>query len=81
MVCISLQSYQGENEDYCSHLFLIFEVIIKFPIVFVRLILGKVGLNRFTGARQIIHGRHEFGFKVIFKGFIGKIEITVAIFD
>ena len=56
-------------------------MIIKFPIVFVRLILGKVGVNRFTGARQIIHGRHEFGLEVIFKRFIGKIEITVVIFD
>ena len=61
--------------------FVIFEMIIKFPIVFVRLILGKVGVNRFTGARQIIHGRHEFGLKVIFKRFIEKIEITVVIFD
>ena len=36
----------------------------KFPIVFVRLILRKVRVDRFTGPRRKIGGRYEFACRV-----------------
>ena len=51
MISISHQGYNGENRDYCSHFSVTFETTGKFLIVFVRLILGKVGVDRFTGPR------------------------------
>ena len=42
---ISLPRYQGGNKDYCSNFSVTLETTSKFPIVFVWLILGKVGFN------------------------------------
>ena len=56
------------NRDYCSHFSVIFEVTSKCLIVFVRLMLGKVKVDGFTGPRRKIDMRYEFGLKVILKG-------------
>ena len=45
-----------------------FEATSKFPVVFVRLILGKNGVNGVTGSRREIDIRYEFDLKVILKG-------------
>ena len=47
---ISHQGYKGGNGDYCSHSSATFETTGKFLTVFVRLILGKVGVDGFTTA-------------------------------
>ena len=39
----------GDNRDYYSHILVTFETTGKFVIVFVRLILGKKGVDAFTG--------------------------------
>ena len=45
-----------------------FEIAGKFLIVFVRLILGKVGIDVFTGPRRESDVRYEFDLKVVLKG-------------
>ena len=52
IISISHQGYKGGNRDYCSHFSVTFETTGKFLIVFVRLILGKVGLERLTGSQR-----------------------------
>ena len=42
----------GDNRDYYSHILVTFETTGKFVIVFVRLILRKVGVDVFTGRRR-----------------------------
>ena len=54
--------------DYCSHISVTFETTGTFLIVFVRLILGKVGLDVFTGPRRENDIRHECYLKVVLKG-------------
>ena len=49
IICNSYQRYKGRNREYCTHFSMIFETSIKFLIVFERLILGKVGIDEFTG--------------------------------
>ena len=44
-----------------------FETTGKFLIVFVRLILGKVGVDVFTGPRRESDIRYECGLKVVLK--------------
>ena len=39
----------GGNRDYYRHILVTFDTTGKFVIVFVRLILGKVGVDVFTG--------------------------------
>ena len=51
IISISHQGYKGRNRDYCSHISVTFEITGKFLIVFVRLILRKVGVDVFTGPR------------------------------
>ena len=48
------------------------ETIGQFVIVFVRLILGKVGVDGFTGPRRKSDIRYECGLKVVVKGFEWK---------
>ena len=60
------QGYKGGNRDYCSHFSVIFETTDKFLIVFVRLILGKVGNDGFTRPRR----ESEFGYKFHFKSIL-----------
>ena len=52
IVSISHQGSKGRNRDYCSHFFVTFETTGKFLIVFVQLILGKVGVDEFTRPRR-----------------------------
>ena len=42
----------GGNRDYSKHILVTFGTTGKFVIVFVRLILGKVGVDVFTGLRR-----------------------------
>ena len=42
----------GSNRDYYSHILVTFETTGKLKIVFVRLILGKLGVDLFTGPRR-----------------------------
>ena len=52
----------------CCQFWLNFEITSKFVILFVRLILRKLGFDGFTGPRRKIEGRYEFGLIVILKG-------------
>ena len=47
---------------------MIFEAVNKFPIFFLRLVFGKVRVDRVTGSRREIDVRYEFYLKVILKG-------------
>ena len=67
MISISYQGYKGGNRDYCSHFSVTVETTDKFLIVFVRLILGKVEVDRFTGRRREKGIRYEFDLKVVLK--------------
>ena len=81
MIFISHQRYKGGNRDYCSNFSVIFETTSKFPIVFARLILGKVGVDRFTWPRRKSDGRKKSLFLSLIKGIRVEIEIIVAIFS
>ena len=52
IIYISYEDYRSGNRDYCSHFLVTFETTGKFLIVFVRLILGKVGDDGFTRAQR-----------------------------
>ena len=65
MICRSYQRYKGRKRYFCSHFSVIFEITNKFIILFVRLILGKVRVDRFTGPRWKIDIRYEFGLQII----------------
>ena len=60
LIFISHQGYTGGNRDYCSHFFVTFETTGKFLIVFVTLILRKVGVDGFTGPRRESDIRYQF---------------------
>ena len=64
MISISHQGYKGGNRDYCSHFPVTFKTTGKSVIVFVRLILGKVGVDGFTGPLRESDIRYEFDLKV-----------------
>ena len=68
MTVTSHQRYKSENRDHCSHFKVTFEKTGKFLIVFVRLKLGKVGVNRATGPQREIDNRYESNLKIISKG-------------
>ena len=68
IIYISHQCYKGGNRDYYSHSSATFETADKFLIVFVRLILGKVGLDGFTEPRRESDIKCEFELKVLLKG-------------
>ena len=68
MISISHQGCKGENRNCCSHFSVTFETTSKFLIVFVRLILGKVGVDGFTEPRRESEIRYEFDLKVVLRG-------------
>ena len=68
MISISHQGYKGGNRDYCSHFFVTFETRGKFLIVFLRMILGKVGVDGFIGPRRESDIIYEYDLKVVLKG-------------
>ena len=45
-----------------------FEITSKFPVVFVKLMIDKVGVDGFIGPRQETDIRYEFSLKVTLKG-------------
>ena len=55
----------------------IFQTTDEFVIVFVTLILGKVGIEKFTGQRRQIDSRYEFGLKTVLKGLEPRRESDV----
>ena len=67
--------------SYCSRFSVIFLATSKFLIVLVRLILGKVGVDGFTGPGWETDIRYEFDLKILFSGFRVEIEILATIFD
>ena len=67
MIFISHQRCKGGHRDFCRHFSAIFETTGKFLIVFVRLILGKAGVEGVAGPRREIDIRYEFDFNVILK--------------
>ena len=72
MICNSYQSYESKNRDYCSHFSLIFKTTSKFLIPFVRLILGRVGVEGFTEPQRKTDTRYEFDFQAVLKGLLCK---------
>ena len=68
VIFISHSKYKGRKRDYCNVFSVTFETTSKFLFVYVRLILGKVGVDRVTGSRQEIDIRYEFHLKVILNG-------------
>ena len=67
MIFISPQRNKGGNGDYCSHFSVTLETPGKFIIVFISLILGKIGIDGVTGSRREIGIRDESDLKVILK--------------
>ena len=58
----------SRNRDYLSHFSLIFETTRKLPIVFLRLVFGKVGVDGVNGTRQEMDVRYESDLKMVLKG-------------
>ena len=58
----------SRNRDYLSHFSLIFETTRKLPIVFLRLVFGKVGVDRVNGPRREMDVRYESDLKMVLKG-------------
>ena len=80
VICKSYQRYKGENRNHCNHLSVIFEAASKFLTVLVRLILGKVGVDRFIRPQQKIDNRYEFGFNIILKDLGCKQRLLQSFF-
>ena len=68
IICKSYQRFRGGNRDFFSHFSMIFEITSKFHIVFVKLMIDKVGVDGFTRPRQETDIRYEFSLKVTLKG-------------
>ena len=51
-ISIPLEGSMSGNRDYYAGILVTFETTGKFVIVFLRLILGKVGVDVFTGPRR-----------------------------
>ena len=68
MICNSNQGYKGGNRDYCNDFSVIFETASNFVIDFLRLVLGKMGVDRFTRPRWKIGIRYEFDLTAVLKG-------------
>ena len=58
----------SRNRDYLSHFSLIFETTRKLPIVFLRLVFGKVGVGGVNGPRREMDVRYESDLKMVLKG-------------
>ena len=68
IISISYECYKGGNRDYCSHFSVTFVTTGIFLIVFVRLILRKLGIDGFTRPQRESEIRYEFDLKVVLKG-------------
>ena len=71
IISVTHRGYKGGNRDYCSHFSVTFETTGKFLIIFVRLILGKMGVDGSTEPRRESDIKDEFNLKVILKGLGG----------
>ena len=67
MIFISFQRNKKGNGDYYSHFSVIFETTSKFPIVFLRLIFGKAGVDGVTEPRRETDVRYESDLMIILK--------------
>ena len=67
MIFIFHQRHKDGNRIYCNHFSVIFEITGKFLIAFVKLILGKKGVDGVTGPRRKNDIRYEFNLKVSLK--------------
>ena len=67
MIFISFQRNKEGNRDYYSHFSVIFETTSKFPIVFLRLIFGKAGVDGVTEPRRETDVRYESDLMIILK--------------
>ena len=79
MIFISHQWKKGGNKDYCSHFSAIFETTSKFPIVFLRLVFGKVRVDGFAGTRLEIDINIWIWFEDNYKEFMVQIEILTTV--
>ena len=55
------------NRDYYSPILVTFKTTVKFVIVFVRFILGQLGVDGFTGPRRESDIRYECDLKIVLK--------------
>ena len=60
--------YVSEQIEIIATFSVILQTTGKFVFFFLRMILGKVGINGFSASLRKIDVRYEFGFKVILKG-------------
>ena len=65
-ISILLEGSMGGGRDYYRDIVVTFETTGKFVIVFGRLILGKVGVDVFTGQRR----ESDVGYKIHFKSIL-----------
>ena len=75
----SCQSYKGGNRDYCTRFWLNFQATIKFVVVSVRLILGKNGIDGFTGPRREVTSDKKMIF-ISNQSYKDGNRVTAAIF-
>ena len=71
------QRYRGGNRNYFSNFSVIFETANKFVIIFVGLMLEKVGVDGFSGSRREIDIKHEFDFELLRKTLGSTCSIAV----
>ena len=57
----------GGNRDYYSYILVTFETTGEFVIVFVRLILGQLGVDGYSGPRRESDIRYECNLKIVLK--------------
>ena len=74
---ISRQRHKGGNRDYRSYFSVIFERTSEFLIVFVRLILAKIGVDQLTGPRREIDIKYKFDLKISLKRFLQPFLIEL----
>ena len=67
MIFFSHERNKGGDRDYCSHFSVIFETTSKFPILFLRLVFGKKGIDGVTRPRREIGIRYESELKIVLK--------------
>ena len=67
IISIAHQGYKDGKRDYCSHFSVTFETIGKSLIIFVRIILGKMGVDGSTEPRRESDIKYDFYLKTILK--------------
>ena len=65
MILNSHYRYQGADRDYYSNFLVIFQAASKSVIVCGRFILGKVGVDIFTGPQREINIKYKFDFELL----------------